>query len=247
MAVVAETGARERAETVEALLAGQVEARVAAVRRWPAGRRCPLGRLREAWVAHRYGPAKVVDAGTALAGAVPSALPTRVLRAIELYEAHAEYRPPGWPTSGPSALCVLAAQQRADVFAGDVARLLLLAKGMRAATLIEDSRRVDRARARAAARQAPVRGRLTFRLTPRRTRIETAELRRLRVRDAVLLLDRDPASWPNAELALAHLPITPGADEVRLIDADRCEELDGVGARAARYRAELKRGRWKLP
>ena len=59
-----------------ALLAPQVEARVAEVRRWPAGRRCPLGRLREAWVAHRYGLARAVDTGGALAGAV-SARPHR--------------------------------------------------------------------------------------------------------------------------------------------------------------------------
>jgi hypothetical protein len=78
--------ARQRAVSARAVvLAPQVEARVAEVTRWPAGRRCPLGRLREAWVAHRYGLAKVVDAGTALAGAVRPALPARVLRAIELY------------------------------------------------------------------------------------------------------------------------------------------------------------------
>ena len=64
----------------------------------------------------------------------------------------------------------------------------------------------------------------------------------MRVRDAVLLLDRDPAAWPNAELALAALPIA----QLALLGRDRCEELDGIGARAARYRNELDRGRWRL-
>jgi hypothetical protein len=31
------------------------------------------------------------------------------------------------------------------------------------------------------------------------------------------------------------------------MEPDRFEELDGLGARAARYRAELARGRWRLP
>jgi len=246
--VAVRLAARARAAAARAeLLAPQVEARVEEVTRWPAGRRCPLGRLREAWVAHRYGLAKVVDAGAALAGTVSPDLPARVSRSIELYEAFAERRPPGWPTGGAATLTVLAAQHRADAFAGDVARLLLLAKGMRAVTLAGDLRRVERARARAVARHAPPRGRLTFRTTVRPPRIESAQARRLRVRDAVLLLDRDPAAWPNAALALEHLPISPGAAEVTLLDTDSYEELDGIGARAARYRNELERGRWNRP
>ena len=66
-------------------------------------------------------------------------------------------------------------------------------------------------------------------------------------KDAVLLAGGDPAAWPIAALALEHLPITPGADQVRLLDDDPCHELDGTGARAQRYRAELARGRWQLP
>jgi hypothetical protein len=54
-----------------ALLAPIVEARVRQVREWPAGRRCPLGHLREAWVAHRYGLARAIDTGGALAGLRP--------------------------------------------------------------------------------------------------------------------------------------------------------------------------------
>jgi hypothetical protein len=76
---------------------------------------------------------------------------------------------------------------------------------------------------------------------------ESAEQRRVRVRDAVLLDGGNPAAWPNAALALAHLPALQTAPEVRLLEPDRCEELDGLGARANRYRAELARGRWQLP
>jgi hypothetical protein len=59
----------------------------------------------------------------------------------------------------------------------------------------------------------------------------------------VLLLDGDPAAWPNAALALAALPIA----HLELLDCDPCEELDGIGARAARYRAELRRDLWRRP
>ena len=93
------------------------------------GHGCPLGRLREAWVVHRYGLAEVVNAGAAAAGAPRPELTRRVGEAIGLYEAHAEQRPPGWPQSGAAALCVLAAQRRADRLAGDVARLAGLARG----------------------------------------------------------------------------------------------------------------------
>src|SRR5690606_32444157 len=105
----------------------QVEARALEARHWPAGQRCPLGRLREAWVAHRYGLARAIDTGGASAGRV-SAEP--VGRAVALYEAFAAHRPPDWPASGAAALCVLAAIGRADRLAGDVANLQRLAMGM---------------------------------------------------------------------------------------------------------------------
>jgi hypothetical protein len=240
--------ARERAAAQRrAVLAPQVQRRVAGVLAWPAGSPCPLGRLREAWVARRYGLATVVESGTAAAGTVPPGLAARVGRAIGVYEAFADHRPPDWPAGGAAALCVLAEQQRADRFAGDAARLLGLARGMRAAALEHDPARLQRARARAEARRAPATGRLAFRPSGRAPRIETPEARRCRVRDAVLLLGHDPAAWPNAALALAHLPIAPGADAVGLTDPDPCQELDGIGARAVRYRAQLARGRWPLP
>lgn len=243
-ALVSERLAAHRARVAwrSAAIREQASFRVGAVLAWPTGRRCPLGRLREAWVAHRYGLAKVGDCGTALAGRADAALAARARRAIQLYEAYAEHRPDGWPESGAAALCVLAAQRRAAVFAGDVARLLVLAKGMRAAALLDDQARLDRARDRAGARRAPRPG-LQFRLPA--PRCESAEGRRVRVRDQVLLAGGDPARWPNAELALKHLlGLGPSP---RLMEPDRCDELDGVGARAARYRAELARGRWQAP
>jgi hypothetical protein len=196
-------------------------------------------------VAHRHGLAKAVDSGGGLAGGVPPDLPRRVGHAIGLYERFADHRPPGWPASA-AALCALASQRRADVLAGDVARLTILAKGMQAASLVDDRGRVHRARERAIRRQRPRPGRLAFRITPRPRRVETSEQRRRRVRDAVLLLGGDPASWPNATLALQPVPIAPNAGDVELLGEDRCEELDGVGARATRYRDQLNRGIWRL-
>ncbi|MDA0139453.1 hypothetical protein [Solirubrobacter deserti] len=233
---------RARVAWRSAAIRVQASARVAAVLAWPDGRSCPLGRLREAWVAHRYGLAKVVDCGTAFAGRADVGLAARTGRAIALYEDHAEHRPDGWPQSGAAALCALAAQRRATVFAGDVARLLVLAKGMRAAALIDDEARLDRARERARARRAPRPG-LQFRLPA--ARFESSEGRRVRVRDQVLLAGGDPARWPNAELALQRLPGLGASPRLR--ESDRCEELDGVGARATRYRAELARGSWQVP
>jgi hypothetical protein len=241
--VARRVAAREQALAARAvLLAPQAAARIREVTAWPVDRVCPLGRLREAWVAHRYGLAMVVEAGSAPAGFVRRGLAPLVGRAIRLYEAHADRRPPGWPASGAAALCAMASLEGAERFAGDVARLLVLAKGMRALALMDDSTRLARARARAESRSSP----WPFAAAPStRRRVETAELRRCRVRDAVLLMGRDPAVWPNAALALEHLPIA-GDDQFRLLDEDQCEELDGTGARAARYRSELDRGRWRL-
>ncbi len=117
-----------------------------------------------------------------------------------------------------------------------------------AARLAHDAARIAGARSRAVARGAaaasPSPWRFAFRTgAPRR---ETAEQRRRRVRDGVLIAGGDPAAWPNAQLALAHFAGALGR-AVELVEPDRFEELDGVGARAARYRADLARGRWQLP
>ena len=85
-------------------------------------------------------------------------------RAIRLYEAHRASRPPGWPEGGAAALCVLADQARARSLAGDVARLLALAKAMRAVALEHDRDRLRRAQARAARRRRPAPARFAFRL-----------------------------------------------------------------------------------
>jgi hypothetical protein len=69
------------------------------------------------------------------------------------------------------------------------------------------------------------------------------EHRRQQIRDRVLLLGRDPAAWPNADLAAAAL----GVASPPLAGPDPFDDLDGRGARAARYRAELTAGRFELP
>ncbi|MDA0166284.1 hypothetical protein OM076_38825 [Solirubrobacter ginsenosidimutans] len=237
--------ARERLLAARAeVLEPQVTQRISAVRSWPVGRRCPISRLCEAWVAHRHGLAMVRRSGTWLAGSVSPALVAETGRAIELYEAYAEERPPDWPASGPAALCSLGRLGRADRFAGDVARLLGLAKRMRAAALANDPARLDRCRARAERRTQPPRGRFVFRNSA--PRIETAEGRRGRVRDALLVAGANPGDWPNAELALAHHPALRDTAQPRLIEPEHCEELDGLAARAIRYRAELAAGRWRI-
>jgi hypothetical protein len=103
---------------------------------WPVGHACPIGRLREAWVVYRHSLDAVAEGGSVAAGARSGAVARRARHAIAVYEAFAEQRPPGWPASGVAALCALASQRRAAVFAGDVARLLTLAKGMRAVALV---------------------------------------------------------------------------------------------------------------
>jgi hypothetical protein len=213
---------------------------------WPAGRACPLGRLREAWLTHRRGADAAAAHGTRSAGASSVSLARRVARAIALYEAFADERPPGWPATGPAALCALAGQRRAAVLAGDVARLMALAKGMRAVARLADEARIARAAASARRRAAPPAGPWRFRT--RAARWESADQRRVRVRDELLLAGADPAAWPNAALAM-RAPELAGrhAAAPELIGPDTHPELDGVGARAARYRAELANGRWTLP
>jgi hypothetical protein len=122
----------------------------------------------------------------------------------------------------------------------------VLAKGMRAIALEGDAARVARA-AGGARRRTDLP--LPFRFRVSAARWETAEHRRRRVRDAVLLAGGDPAGWPNAELAASHIAeLRAGRDrEPVLVEPDTFAELDGVGARAARYRAELADGRWQLP
>jgi hypothetical protein len=214
--------------------------------RWPAGRACPLGRLREAWLTHRHGADVAAAHGTRLAGPSGVVLARKAARAIALYETFADRRPPGWPATGPAALCALTSQRRSAVLAGDVARLLVLAKGMRAAAQLADHDRQARGAARARRRADAPPG--PFRFRTGAPRWESPEQRRVRVRDELLLAGADPTRWPNAALA-ARAPGLRGRHTVapELTGPDTHAELDGVGARAARYRAELASGRWALP
>jgi hypothetical protein len=231
---------RARSNVIEELHRAALAARVAEVIRWPVGRICPVGRIREAWATQRYGLARVVARGAADAR---KAAPELVGKAIRLYEAYGEERPPGWPKSGAAALCALASQRRATTLAGDASRLLALAKAIRAIALERDPAHLHRARSRAERRRRPGTSLFAFRRAT--ARWETSEQRRRRVRDAVLLAGANPAAWPNAELARQWL--SGDHAEPALIERDRCDELDGRGARAARYRAELARDVWLLP
>jgi hypothetical protein len=236
--------AREAAlEQRSRLLRSHISARAGDVRDWPVGRVCPLNLVAEAWLVHRYGAAMVIERGTRAAGPCSAGLRRRLSRAVEIYEAFSAQRPPGWPAGGPAALCALASQHRAASLAGDVARLLVLAKGMRAAARLRDPVRTPRAVKRALARGAVADTRLLYRRAA--SAQETAEQRRQRVRDAVLLSGGDPAAWPNAELALEQLQ-QARASEPQVVGPNPCVELDGVGARAQRYRHELEAGRWTL-
>jgi hypothetical protein len=220
--------------------------RVDAVVAWPVGQACPVGRLREAWVAYRHGVDAVAESGSVAAGARSDAVARRARHAIWLYEAFAVQRPLGWPVSGAAALCALASQRRAAVFAGDVAWLLVLAKGMRAAARERDAERVERAATRARRRDEGMATPIAFRLPA--VRWETAELRRRRVRDALLQAGDDPAAWPNSELAERHHAQLRARLAARpaLVGTETFAELEGVAARAHRHRAQLASGRWRL-
>ena len=116
---------RERQLAVRAALRREhVLRRSEEVVSWPRGRTCPGGRLAEAWATHRHGATAVAERGAATAGPRSPELAGRAARAIALYERFADERPPGWPQTGPAALCALASQRRAAVLAGDIARLL---------------------------------------------------------------------------------------------------------------------------
>ena len=233
------------------------------------GRGWGLGRLREAWVVFRFGaelrdsfdeprtgPELVGDHGAGDAGRARAGQLRRAADAIALYEAFADQRPPGWPAAGAGALCVLAAQQRAATLEGDVARLRCLAKDMRASALHADAERVARAAQRAkrrgdgyAHRVPPGAPRLAFRhaRTGERPRFETAELRRLRVRDELLGAGEHPGLSPNVfraawEAAIRHDAGEPGHGDPMLYRLP-----DGITQRAQRYHREITEGRWTSP
>jgi hypothetical protein len=239
------------------------------------GRPCPLGRLREAWVVYRHGATIAGDTGSGWAGSRRPGQERLAARAIALYEAFADQRPPGWPASGAAALTALAAQQRAASLAGDIARLLILAKDMRAAALERGSERLAAMRRRAERRNAPSPpGRFEFR-TGGAPRYESEAQLRDRLRDDLLLVGEHPGRYPDLAIAqdfvrrlhhaAAELGVTP-APRHGWENADRQRRrreqaaaglrrgadpygvsLDGMSDRAARYRRELEQGRWDLP
>jgi len=201
----------------------------------------------------------------------------QAVTAIELYEAFAAQRPPGWPDTGPAALLVLAARGRAATLRGDLATLLILGKGMRAVALYTNLERVARARRRALKRAMPKQVRFAFRRPADRAGFsEPAELRRMRIRDEALLAGALPGVDPHVLNDLGRpvdaddgLPSSDGpggykarylAWEARQRAARRVLEqrgydpttaarwsADGMTDRAQRYLAELEHGRWTLP
>jgi hypothetical protein len=252
--VLARVAAREHATVWRrAEAARQAVRRAGELAAWPAGRRCPLGRLREAWVVFRHGAATAGEAGSAAAGPRYPDLGRRAARAIALYERFADQRPAGWPTGGAAAITALAAQHRARTLAGDIGRLHNLAKAMRATALAGDPARLERLQRRAAARQPAPDGPLAFR-RPGGPAWETGEQRRLRVRDTLLLAGEDPGRWPNVELADErlrdaretddHTPQRPALVPGSALPSDW---LDGITAWAHGYREQRQRGLWTLP
>jgi hypothetical protein len=221
------------------------------------GRSWPPGRLREAWVVYHYGtairddwltphsgPERVGDHGAGDAGPGGRGQRHRAATAIAIYEQHVDHRPPGWPRAGAAALCVLAALGRADTLEGDIARLLVLVKDMRACTIVGDAERRAGMTRRAMVRARTTQGRLAFR-SSRPARWETDEQRRRRLRDELLLAGEDPSTWTIAAV-LEHRVNRYQVAELFAADVID-QELDGARARQLRYADELRFGRWDLP
>jgi hypothetical protein len=225
------------------------------------GERHGVAALREAWVVYRFGTEirpdfttpesgaeRVGDHGHADAGPRTAGQLERARAAIAAYERYADYRPAVWPRSGAAALCALAAQRRAETLDGDIARLACLARDMRATARHRDPARLERLRRRALRRVAALRQALLpfgFR-RPGGPGVETAEQRRDRVRDQLLLAGHDPGAWPNAAIAIGSI-YSPATTGPTLVGPDPHAELDGTAARARRYANEKQRGLWNIP
>src|SRR5215211_1284602 len=191
---------REETRWREELAVRQARRAVERVWSWPAGRPPALGVLAEAWALLRHGERRVAESwGRVGLGPLGRATARQAVAAIELYEAFAAQRPPGWPDTGPAALLVLAARGRAATLRGDLATLLILGKGMRAVALYTNLERVARARRRALKRAMPKQVRFAFRRPADRAGFsEPAELRRMRIRDEALLAGAHPGSTPTS-------------------------------------------------
>jgi hypothetical protein len=219
---------REQTRWREELAVRQARRAAERVWSWPVGRPVALGALAEAWALARYGEQRVAESwGRVGAGPLGRATARQAAAAIELYEAFAAQRPPGWPDTGPAALLVLAARGRTATLRGDLASLLILAKGMRAVALHADPERVARARRRALNRAMPKNVRFAFRTVPRAPAAhwpEPAEHQRMRIRDEALLAGLHPGVDPDVLDALERpvdaddrLPLSdrPGGYEAR--------------------------------
>jgi len=64
------------------------------------------------------------------------------------------------------------------------------------------------------------------------------------VRDELLAAGEHPGLWIDAEAAIRYRGLP---DAEHLVGGTRDDALDGLTARAERYRRELAAGRWQLP
>jgi hypothetical protein len=120
----------------------------------------------------------------------------------------------------------------------------VLAKDMRACTIVHDVERHARMTRRAKARAQTTPAPLLFR-SPGPARWETIEQRRGRLRDQLLLAGEDPSTWTIPAASEHRADRHPAAE---LADADVIDqELDGARSRQLRYADELRIGRWDLP
>jgi hypothetical protein len=242
-------------------VARQARERARALLSAPPGERHGLASLREAWIVYRFGTEirpdfttpesgaeRVGDHGHADAGPRTAGQLERARAAIAGYERYAGYRPAGWSRSGAAALCALAAQRRAETLDGDIARLARLARDMHATARHRDPDRPERQCRRVRRRATALRqALLPFRFRrPEGPGVETAEQRRERVRDQLLLAGHNPGAWPNAAIAMGSI-YSPATTGPTLVGPDPHAELDGTAARARRYANEQQRGLWNAP
>jgi hypothetical protein len=222
---------------------------------WPEGKPLPLATTADAWDAFRHGVDVVAERwGQRDAGPLTPRLAGQLREAASLYEAFSSRRPAGFPPSAGAALMVLAAQRRAEVLAGDVARLMILAKGMRAVALRDDHDRLRRAEQRAVKRHRrrtqPAPG--TMRLARPEALVAWIhpEIQRRRRRDEDLLaLTRLRDQLSDEQLReMAASGVTVARTLLEDGTVPKAAPLDdGLAARARRFEADLAAGRWALP
>ncbi len=146
---------------------------------WPAGRLCPRSRILEAWMAIAWGESYAVAGGGPRLPLWRESNPhhgARLDRALARYERYSAVRPPAFPEGGVAGLLAWVRVHHGEhtpprCLAYDVAGFDRFTKAMRAYARANDPRRVDRAAARAARRQAQgayqaQHNKLGFRRTP---------------------------------------------------------------------------------